>query len=158
MHQLIGDHGQNKGVKQLLQGPSDINTITSKEYECQLLKELQYIKVYHLIPPFETEVTYEEFAKLFNNTKEIKSSSPSGLNIGHYKVDALYPDIVKSLVTMMSLPFMYVFSPKRWKQSIHFMIEKKGQPRLEKLCIIQILEDDFNAVLKIKIGRMIMKT
>ena len=49
-------------------------------------------------------------------------------------------------------------SPMRWRQSVHFMIKKiTGQPRLEKLRIIQLLEADFNAALKIKIGRQLMR-
>ena len=77
--------------------------------------------------------------------------------MGHYKVGALYPKIGQVLTIMMSLPFQYGFSPERWRESIHVMLEKiRGNPRIDKLRIIQLFEADLNAVLKIKIGRNLM--
>ena len=62
------------------------------------------------------------------------------------------------LEKLMSLPGMYGFSLWHWQQSIHMMIEKvAGCPRIDKLQIIQLLEADFNVVLKIKVGRDMMK-
>ncbi|HIC43781.1 MAG TPA: hypothetical protein EYO73_05695 [Sulfurimonas sp.] len=62
------------------------------------------------------------------------------------------------MARMMSLPFKYSFAPSRWKQSIHLMMEKKkGFPHVSKLCMIQLFEADFNAVLKLKIGRHLMQ-
>ena len=57
------------------------------------------------------------------------ASSPSGVHMGHYKVGALFPKIGSVLAKMMSYPFMYAFSPKRWQSSIHMMLEKiQGRP------------------------------
>ena len=58
---------------------------------------------------------------------------------------------------MISIPLEYTFFPNRWKQSIHFMIEKlPGIPRINKLRIIQLIEADLNAYLKVKIGKHLM--
>lgn len=83
------------------------------------------------------EVTQEEFILLFQKTRENTSSSPSGIHMGHYKVAAMIPTVSRCLEKMMSLPFMYCFSPARWEISTHMMLEKiQGVPRLDKLRII----------------------
>ena len=80
-----------------------------------------------------------------------------GIHMGHYKIATMIPQVGKCLAKMISLPFLHCFSPKRWTQSIHFMLEKlPGIPKLNKLRIIQLLEADFNAILKVKIGRQLM--
>lgn len=41
--------------------------------------------------------------------------------------------------------------------SIHCMIEKiRDNPRINKLCIIQLIEAKFNAILKVKISKQLM--
>ena len=50
---------------------------------------------------FQSEVTQEEFCKLFENTCENTASSPSGIHIGHYKVAASIPLISTCLDRMI---------------------------------------------------------
>jgi hypothetical protein len=99
-------------------------------------------------------ITEEEFCHMFNNTREATASSPSGIHVGHYKIATQIPKLCTILTKMMSIPFQHNFPPERWQKSTHFMIEKiKGSPKINKLRIIQLIEADFNAALKIKIGR-----
>ena len=83
-------------------------------------------------PFIESEITYHEFKCLFNNTRESTASSPSGIHIGHYKAAELYPEIGNTLTKMISIPMMHGFSPSRWKQSIHLMLEKTKTNEQEK--------------------------
>ena len=49
------------------------------------------------------------------------------------------PEVRKCLAKMMSMPFLFGFSPRRWEASMHMMLEKiKGNPRIDKLRIIQL--------------------
>lgn len=157
MINLIGDYGKNQGVQDLFNGSAPIDMIATNEYEKALLSELKFVHPSKQCPKFSSAVTLKAYTYLFNNTKERTASSPSGAHIGHYKVGEIFPEISEILAIMMSLPFVYGFSPTRWRQSVHFIIEKiQGNMTLGKLRIIQLLEEDFNGMLKIKIGRQLM--
>ena len=50
---------------------------------------------------------------------------------------------------MINVGLMCDISLRRWQQSLNIMIEKeKGNPKLHRLCIIQLFEADFNLCLK----------
>ena len=75
-----------------------------------------------------------------------------------WKCLAREDDITEWLSTMMSLPFMYGFSNKRWTKMVDVMLEKKrGVRRIHQLCIIGILEADFNIALKILFACKLMR-
>ena len=157
--EVIGDNGEKYGVEQLLNGTLNIENIVRNKYEQEFLRALSISNnndSHHT--RVSSEVTFEEYKAMFHATRESMSSSPSGLHIGHYKVGALFPEIGEILAIMMSLPVMYSFSPERWKKSVHIMLEKiQGRPLINKLRIIQLFEADFNAVMKIKISRQLMR-
>ncbi|KAL7523700.1 hypothetical protein ACHAWF_000629, partial [Thalassiosira exigua] len=54
------------------------------------------------------------------------SSSPSHLHLTLWKAVAEKKDFRKYYAVMMSLPFDYGFSNKRWEQAIDCMLEKAG--------------------------------
>eukprot|EP00957_Ditylum_brightwellii_P044689 3388317-Ditylum_brightwellii.AAC.1 len=77
------------------------------------------------------------------------SSSPSGQHYGHYK--AILTDDYICLVhaTMMTLPFKFRVTPLRWQKAIDIMFEKDiGDPKINRLCIIVIVEGDMNLIMK----------
>eukprot|EP00957_Ditylum_brightwellii_P000927 74647-Ditylum_brightwellii.AAC.1 len=51
---------------------------------------------------------------------------------------------------MMSLPFLFGFTPLRWRKAIDVMLEKiPGKPKITKLQIIVIVEGDMNGMMKV---------
>lgn len=160
MQEFIGNCGDGPGVELILAGENLPLEIEQQEFLHLLLQEMKTLETDdHPFPLISDEITFDEFKDVFLATRESTVSSPSGLHIGHYQVAAYFPEIGKVLATMMTLPFQYAFAPERWCNSIHLMLEKcQGRPLLNKLRIIQLFEADFNASLKIKISRQLMRT
>eukprot|EP00957_Ditylum_brightwellii_P112530 8578495-Ditylum_brightwellii.AAC.1 len=78
------------------------------------------------------------------------SSSPSGWHYGHYKVILNDDSICLVHATMMSLPFRFGFAPLRWQKAIDVMLEKDiGDPKINRLHIIVIVEGDMNLIMKV---------
>ena len=158
MREFIGDYGEKIGVMHLLNGNKEE---ISEYFDEQITEMLAHFKApnhnSNTNRLIDSEVTEKELRNLLKKTRESTASSPSGLHMGHYKVGATMKDMCAILSTMISIPLIHGFSPQRWQNSIHVMLEKiEGQPRIDKLRIIQLLEADFNIALKIKIGRSIM--
>ena len=152
---LFGKHGNGQHTIDILKGKKIPDNIPIDGKIRDMLSCLQI--PHQTTHAFQTKLTCEEFIDTFQHTKESTASSPSGIHIGHYKIATFIPTLAKCITTMTSLPFEYAFSPMRWKQSIHFMIEKlPGIPKINKLRIIQLIEADLNAYLKIKIGKQLM--
>ena len=75
--------------------------------------------------------------------------SSSGVHMGHYKASMENEDIAEIHSMFLTLPFLFVFSLSRWKQSLHVILQELNKPNIHKLCIIQLFGADFNAVLTI---------
>ena len=59
---------------------------------------------------------------------------------------------------MCSLPLRYGFASKRWSNAIKVMLEKDvGNPRIDCLWVIHLLEVDYNFVLKLIWGRRLIQ-
>ena len=155
--ELFGEYGNSSSSKLLIETgkvPNDIRLTNEIREMLISMKRKSGLTNNDVIT---SEITGDEYQDFFKNTKESTSSSPSGIHIGHYKATIEIPDMCDSHAIMMTIPFQYQFSPLRWKSSIHCMIEKvKGSPKNDKLRIIQLIEADFNAALKIKISKQLM--
>ena len=134
------------------------NLLENMPINDELRELLSHLQIPHKpTQVFQSKLTCEEFIHTFKHTKESTASSPSGIHIGHYKISTTIPKLAQCIKKMISIPFEYTFSPNRWIQSIHFMIEKlPGIPRINKLCIIHLIEAALNAYLKVKIGKHLM--
>ena len=56
-------------------------------------------------------------------------------------------------VTMLNIALICGFANDRWEYSNTIMIEKDpGSPKLNRLCVIQMFETDFNFVLQTVFG------
>ena len=105
-----------------------------------------------------TNILPEDFIKCYKHWKETTASSPSGRHIGHYKALINKPDIVAYFCKMLRLPLRYGFAPKRWKKVLQVIISKdEGQPRVDRLRNILLLEADYNFTLKLIWGKRLMK-
>eukprot|EP00957_Ditylum_brightwellii_P141632 10790072-Ditylum_brightwellii.AAC.1 len=59
----------------------------------------------------------------------------------------------------MSMPWLTGFTPLRWEQAIDCMLKKDpGNPRIERLRLIVIVEGDMNATLKIIWNKRLVST
>jgi hypothetical protein len=96
----------------------------------------------------------EEFQSTYRIIKERTSSSVSGQHVGLYKA-AVQDDSLSTIHSaMMSMPYAVGFSPERWQKVIDVMLEKEpGNPKIHHLCIISLIESDYNQSQRILIAR-----
>eukprot|EP00957_Ditylum_brightwellii_P015778 1188753-Ditylum_brightwellii.AAC.1 len=60
---------------------------------------------------------------------------------------------------MMTLPFRIGFTPHRWQKAIDVMLEKDiGDPKINRLRIIVIVEGDMNLIIKIIWNKRLVPT
>ena len=77
--------------------------------------------------------------------KEYASTGVSGLHFGHWKGECTNDYITDVHAIYAAILYMTGYSPKRWQQGIHIMMEKlKGNNRVTKLRAILLYEADFN--------------
>ena len=77
----------------------------------------------------------------------------------HHQVwTAPYGISLQKMMSWQSLPFQYGFVNNRWCKAKNLILEKKpGVRKIHQLCIIGLLEADFNTALKLIFGRKMMR-
>ena len=76
--------------------------------------------------------------------------------MGNYKVATHNTMLSEILALQISIPFRWGISLPRWERSLHIMIEKvKDIKDITQMRIIQLMEADYNAALKIIMRRTI---
>ena len=152
----FGYKGDTVGAEQLIGG-----TLPTPNILQQLLPETQSIIQYLATFPRQDQgdpispiIKAEQFRRLYNSMDERTSSSPSGRHLGHYKVAAQVELLTNLHSMMMSIPYMVGFSPRRWRQVIDVMLEKKpGERKIHRLRIVALQESDFNQSNRLLFGR-----
>ena len=101
-----------------------------------------------------TELTVQQFISGIKIWKETTSTSPSGRHLGHYKAIIRDADLAQLFTTLTSLPLKYGFAPERWTKAIQVVLPKDaGAPKVTRLRNINILEADYNLILRTIWGR-----
>ena len=111
-------------------------------------------------PPYQKSditITTGNLEEGFRSMCEKTSSSPSGRHIGQYKT-LTRPEAPPWILAFHQLVFAFAIEfccpPTRWCRALQVWLEKDpGSPKIHRLRIIQLLEADFNLLLKIIWGR-----
>ena len=136
------------------------NTLTqdddlTPEATC-LLKQIQS-NIRKPMPKSMTHIEQEEFCAFFRKTPEDKSSSPSGLHLGHYKAAARNDDFSYVVWSLMYIAYTNEYCLNRWKHSGTILLEKvPGFPKINKFRTIHLIESDLNFIMRRIWGREFM--
>jgi hypothetical protein len=110
----------------------------------------------------------DQVSRGFRRWRENTSTSPSGCHLGLRRI-ATYPaesqeleeirqKILQVQTDIINIPIQQGLSPTRWQTIINAMLEKiPGKPLLHKLCVIHILEADYNLALKQIFGKRLLQ-
>ena len=97
----------------------------------------------------KTTVSLEEFRAFYKHTPEDRSSSPSGLHLGHYKAAALGEDFSHILWSITILAMENKYARQRWHWSATVLLETTaGHPYIHRFRTIHLLESDLNFVMR----------
>ena len=105
----------------------------------------------------ESLISLDEYKQLYGKTSEMTASSPSKTHMGHYIASCERDSIAMVHLVMMNIPFQYGFPLDRWLHSLQCMLLKKDRPYITKMRIIELIEADFNASMKILLSRRLMR-
>jgi hypothetical protein len=108
--------------------------------------------------PFPTNITSEDIKKGITCWKETTTTSPSGRHLGHYKALVQDPMFLDSLAKFMDIAITRGISIPCWQKAVNVLIEKgHGEPKIHRLCIINLLEADYNLFLKLTWGSRLVR-
>ena len=154
---LFSNHGTSPAADALLNGEISAELNAFPPPVRNVLRFIAKTEQEAMLPEITGEITTAEFKSAFKAVSEKTSSSPSGLHYTLWKAIATDNELSEYFAIMLSLPFMYGFSPKRWEQCVEVMLEKKaGTRHIHQLRIIGLLEADFNTALKIFFAKKLM--
>jgi hypothetical protein len=153
----IGQDAGSEGSMNTLNGVDPPDSILSM-LQPETISLLKTIAEPHPTPKINPsiEITPEAYRSCYTVIPERTSSSPSGHHVGHYKAALTNASLTSLHCQMMSLPFQAGLSPPRWQKVINVMLEKQpGSPRIHRLRIIALLENDFNQAIRIIFARQL---
>jgi hypothetical protein len=103
------------------------------------------------------EITTEGHYYFWKRARENTSCYPAALSFSTMKVGALHPTILQLDCAMTNIPLKPGYSPKRWKNCMDVMIQKKaGHTHMSALRTIVLFPVDCNYAFK-HIGREMMR-
>lgn len=120
---------------------------------------LQEIKnnIIPTIPLQKSAIIVEKFRSFYLHTKESKSSSPSGLHLGHWKAVATNLELSEILVSIINISLHNSYSFQRWSQVLGLLQEKKlGIPLIHRFHTLHLVESDLNFVMRLFWGKELM--
>jgi hypothetical protein len=146
----VGRFGELQGARDILVG----KTLQDVDYwAAQLLPFLeQVLPTQPVVPPSDAE-----YVTSWKRVNERTSAGPSGITIPHLKAHTTSPFLTKIDNIVANLPYIWGFSPSRWKKGLDVMLEKKpGVRQINTLRAILLYEADFNHNNK-RLGREMLR-
>eukprot|EP00957_Ditylum_brightwellii_P165564 12604010-Ditylum_brightwellii.AAC.1 len=153
----IGEYGLGVGAQEIIEGNFDPNKSKNMPAANYWLKH----HVRRVVPPasVRTNLTLEEFKDTVTKQSKMTTSSSSIRHYSHYKAVLTDNSICIVHTIMMMLPFRIGFTPRRWQKAIDVMLEKDlGDPKINQLRIIVIVEGDINIIMKIILNKHLVPT
>lgn len=101
------------------------------------------------MPASQTTISIEEFRSFYRTTPEDRSSSPSGLHLGHYKAASHSLPFSEILHGIAETALTHEYALKRWQKSATILLEKcSGYPNIHRFRTVHLLESDLNFVMR----------
>jgi hypothetical protein len=143
------------------------------EFDSEALEDITQLLVRHFskrqsLDCLPASITTAEFLSALKVWKEGTSTSPSGMNLGHYhalfrqhKYKPDSPDakvferkqklLVEAQVALLNYSLRFSHSFQRWRTIVNVMIMKEpGNSKIHRLRVIHIYEADYNLLLGVK--------
>jgi hypothetical protein len=147
----LGVMGTGPKVEEVLKGTYRVphgTTNATRHFLASLARPLGYRPV-----PF---ITYQEFCKGWQMTKECTSSS--GPHFGHYKAAITHPQLSTMLYKRAMVPMVTGYSPSRHREGVDVMLLKKeNDTNVDRLRTIVLFDSEANMNYK-HLGRRAMKS
>ena len=140
-------------VNKILEGTYDATTQIA-----EVTRFLQSCKKNHIVQTYVHQISPQMFKEAIGCLSEKKSSSTSGIHIGHYKAATNCPTIMVVHCRIMTIPLMYGFAPEIWARVTDIMLEKDlGTPRVYRLRVIQLKVADLNQSLLLQCTKLMVQ-
>ena len=121
----------DKSISRVIQRAIELDPDLHPNSRC-FLEEMKNI-VTDTMPPDKCTVSLDEFQSFYRHTPEDRSSSPSGLHLGHYKSAAFSTEFSTILWNIASIALDNQYALTRWHRSATVLLEKSaGNPFIHK--------------------------
>ena len=155
-HSLDPNKVLENNMIQILDDAIHNDTSLHKDSRC-FLEEMKTI-VSKPMDHDQTHITVEKFQTFYRRTPEDRSSSPSGLHLGHYKAASFSKEFSTILCLIASIAFDNQYALTRWCNSATTLLEKSmGNPFIHKYRTIHLLESDLNYIMRVIWGKNFMQ-
>jgi len=170
LSELLTWSGTSDSATAILDGRFPIEELSLPEAETTILRLLKRIEHREI----STTISADDLSKAFRRWRESTSTSPSGRHLGHYKAllsgttndqrseDGQSPASAQTRLMTIHSNFLtaslrHHHVCNRWRTVASAMLEKiPGQPKINKLRIIHIIEADLNLLMGILWGRRLL--
>ncbi|GFH47803.1 hypothetical protein CTEN210_04279 [Chaetoceros tenuissimus] len=105
--------------------------------------------------PAKFEWTFNEadFEEAFGKARLNTAPGFSGLNMHVLRALTTNKELREIYAKLLELPFRYGFTYPRWEKTIQSLLMKETLPFVHRWRILELMEQDYNGVLKLIVGR-----
>ncbi|GFH57254.1 hypothetical protein CTEN210_13730 [Chaetoceros tenuissimus] len=155
LRQILGEDG--KGSQAFLDGLIDsevaeeyghLATATNLIIEEMKIKEIGG-------EPAKFEWTFDEadYKEAFGKARLNTAPGFSGLNMHTLRAISTNKELRTIYAKVLELPFRYGFTYPRWEKTVQALLMKELLPFVHRWRILELMEQDYNGVLKLVVGR-----